>query len=78
MISSKGVKLVAQEVLRWPDNRKWNSKEKDQRFRGCFSASSVVVADIWNKIQRNGKIETGGRLKHLLWALVHLKVYTRV
>lgn len=78
MVSSEGVELVAQEVLRWPDNRRWNSKDKDQRFVGCFGASSVVVAELWNMIKNDGEITSGGRLKHLLWALIHLKVYSTV
>ena len=35
-----------------------------------------MVADLWNKIRLQGPIESGGKPKHLLWALVHLKVYS--
>jgi len=27
------IEQTAKEVLRWPDNRKWNSVDKDERFR---------------------------------------------
>jgi hypothetical protein len=48
------------------------------RFRACFGAPSEVVAVVWNKIVDRGPIETGGQPKHLLWALVHLKVYSTI
>ena len=45
------------------------------RFRSVFGAGSAVVADVWNRIVADGEILKGGEPKHLLWALVLLKVY---
>ena len=71
------IELVAKETICWPESRKWNARDKDRRFRSCFGASSKIVAILWNKIiANNGQIESGGKPKHLLWALVHLKVYS--
>ena len=76
MIDSKTVKLVAKETLQWNERRKWNSRGKE-RFRACFGASSSIVAALWNKISKQ-QIQCGGELKHLLWVLVFLKVYSTV
>ena len=76
MLNQEAIEIVAKETLGWPENRKWNSKDKDVRFRSCFGAPSEVVADLWNRIKGEGEIESGGHPKHLLWALIHLKVYS--
>ena len=79
VVTKEGIELVAKEVLRWPERRKWNARDKDMRFKACFGASTEIVADIWNRIVARGPIEeSGGEPKHLLWALVHLKVYSTV
>ena len=70
------IELAAKQTLRWPESRKWNAKDKDRRFRSCFGAPSDVVAHLLNRIIAHGEIETGGKPKHLLWALVFLKVYS--
>ena len=77
-LSEEDIELVAQTTLGWPENRKWNSKDKEIRFRSCFGAPSKIVANLWNRINDNGEIESGGRPKHLLWALIHLKVYSTI
>ena len=56
----------------------WKAKDKDMRFKACFGASAEIVADIWNRIKVHGPIASGGEPKHLLWALIHLKVYSTV
>jgi hypothetical protein len=45
------------------------------RFRSVFGAGSTVVVDVWNRIEAHAPIDKGGQPKHLLWALVLLKVY---
>ena len=74
---------VAKDILRWPKHRKWNSKEKDSRVRAFFGAPLDVIADLWNRIwhklskeEKDNLIEDGVQHKHLLYALVLLKVYS--
>ena len=74
ILTADGIELWAQQTLRWPVSRKWSS-ETNMRFRSVFGAGSIVVADIWNRIEADGEILKGGEPKHLLWALVLLKVY---
>ena len=76
MITHDHIELVAKETLRWPDNRKWSSKDKERRIRSCFGAPGDIIADIWNRIEADGDLQDGARPKHLLWALVFLKVYS--
>eukprot|EP00536_Pseudo-nitzschia_multiseries_P016292 jgi/Psemu1/45626/gm1.45626_g len=53
-----------------------NKNDVVRRFKACFGASGTIVADVWNRIVDRGPIESGGEPKHLLWALIHLKVYS--
>eukprot|EP00536_Pseudo-nitzschia_multiseries_P000321 jgi/Psemu1/707/gm1.707_g len=78
MVTEETIEQVAREVLRWPERRKWNSRDVIRRFKACFGASGTIVADVWNRIVDRGPIESGGEPKHLLWALIHLKVYLTV
>ena len=74
VMTVKIVETCAQDVLGWPPNRKWESKDKDERIRSFFGASSVVLVDLWNRLKTQD-LDTGATLKHLLWSLVFLKVY---
>ena len=79
MITKESIELVAKDSLRWPEGRKWKTKDKDRRFRACFGAPSNIVAALWNLIVARGNIdESGAHPKHLLWALVHLKTYSTI
>ena len=75
-MDANAVEIVARETLKFPVTRKWESNDKDQRFRGCFGAPSIVVAELWNLIQAHGGLDKDAKPKHLLWALVFLKVYS--
>ena len=76
-ITPEVIEIASKNTLRWPESRRWNSRDKDRRFRACFGAPREVVANIWNRIDdAPGGIESGAEPKHLLWALVHLKVYS--
>jgi hypothetical protein len=75
MVTKEGIEEIASVALAWPKNRKWDTTEKNARFRSCFGASSEVVATIWNRIEPTID-EPGLHAKHLLWALVFLKVYS--
>ena len=48
------------------------------RFKSCFGASAEQVANLWKRIIAHGPVVAGGKAKHLLWALVFLKVYSTV
>ena len=74
---------VAKTTLGWPSRRKWESKAKDDRFCSCFGAKSDVIATIWNIIlpavildqDRDNGLSRAAP-KHLLWALILMKVYS--
>eukprot|EP00536_Pseudo-nitzschia_multiseries_P018441 jgi/Psemu1/55622/gm1.55622_g len=50
MITEETIERMAREVLRWPERRKWNSRDAVRSFKACFGASSTIVADVWNRI----------------------------
>ena len=78
-VTSEAVQAMedaAKKTVGWSEvtNRKWNSKDKDQRIRSLFGAPSDVIANLWERV---GPFidRAGADRKHLLWALVFLKVY---
>jgi hypothetical protein len=74
-ISKEALNQIAKQTLCWPNERKWDSKDSNNRFRSCFGASIGVVLDIWNRVEPILD-QRGAEPKHLLWALVFLKVYS--
>jgi hypothetical protein len=68
------IEQTAKDLLRWPNNRKWDSADKDERFRALFGAPSVVIAEIWERIIP--MVEKKTYRKHLLWGLLFLKIYS--
>ena len=76
VVTAEEVESAAKEAIRFPSNRKWEP-DKDARIRPLFGASSKVIAELWNRIEAKvHTFESGAKLKHLLWALVFLKVYS--
>jgi ribosomal protein L37E len=72
----QAIEDVARATVRWPDRRRWDSSEKDARFKSLFGASSLIIAEIWHRIEETVSLEDrNAERKHLLWALVFLKVY---
>lgn len=56
------------------------SSNQEREFRSQFGASWYVCADVWNLLESHGIGLDGGNRggrepKHLLWALLFLKVY---
>jgi hypothetical protein len=75
--SEQEVKLIedtAKEVLCFPPGRKWESKDKQTRFKSLFGANSNVIAVIWREIKNH--IDDDIFRKHLLYGLLFLKVYS--
>jgi hypothetical protein len=55
-VTKKGIKSIektAREMFRFPQERKWDSADKDERFRSLFGAPSVVIAALWELIRSN-------------------------
>ena len=63
----------AKTVLRFPENRKWDSEDKDARFKSFFGAPSKVIAAAWEMIK--DFVRDDVERYHILWGLIFLKVY---
>ena len=50
---------------------------EDWLFKEYFGVSVTVVLVIWNLLNEHELIPKKGEIKHLLWALVFLKVYPK-
>ena len=75
IVDAQAIEQIAQRVLRWPENRSWETKDEDRRFKQLFGAKSSIVANLWNMLVNNHGDLDGGKPEHLLWALVFLKNY---
>ena len=68
-------KIAKEDVLRFPENRKWDAKDKEDRFRSLFGAPPVAIAAAWELIKDS--VDNDIYHRHLLWGLVFLKVYAK-
>jgi len=78
IVTKKGIRSIektAREMLRFPEERKWESADKDERFRSLFGAPSLVIAALWELMR--SQVNFGVEEKHLLWGLLFLKVYAK-
>ena len=50
---------------------------EDRYFKEYFGVSPLVVSIVWNLLAQHDLIPEKGEIKHLLWALVFLKVYPK-
>jgi hypothetical protein len=50
---------------------------EDRLFKEYFGVSVTIVLVIWNLLNEHELIPKKGEIKHLLWALVFLKVYPK-
>ncbi|CAB9528703.1 unknown protein [Seminavis robusta] len=71
--------VVARETLNMPKvvgaPSKQKLKEEDEIFRGFFGAPIGIIVILWNMIVPLINM-SGAAPKHVLWALVHLKIYS--
>ena len=50
---------------------------EDRLFKEYFGVSVTIVLVIWNLLNEHDLILKKGEIKHLLWALVFLKVFLK-
>ena len=50
---------------------------EERRFRELFGVSAMVAISVWRRLSRTSQIPFGGEPKHLLWALLFMKVYPK-
>jgi hypothetical protein len=61
------IEEVARVTLGWPRHRQWESADKDGSFKSLFGASSLIVAEIWQRIEETVAAEDpNAELNHLL------------
>ena len=48
---------------------------EDKKFRALFGCSPVVVLALWSLLVEHCLVPEGGKLIHLFWALLFVKVY---
>lgn len=48
---------------------------EDRKFRALFGCSVAVAKVIWDLLNEEDLVPQGGKLIHLLWALLFVKVY---
>ena len=69
----KSIDETAQSSLSFPSS--WESqKEKDKVYKSNVGCTTIIIAAIWNEIK--DFVTKDIYRKHLIWALVYLKVYS--
>ena len=69
----KSIDKTAQSSLSFPSS--WESqKEKDKVYKSIVGCTTIIIAAIWNEIK--DFVTKDIYRKHLIWALVYLKVYS--
>ena len=48
---------------------------EERRFRALFGCSAIVATELWKLLDVYDFIPEGGKLIHMLWALLFVKVY---
>ena len=82
--ASDSVSLVVEEIMTVArdmqnrGSRRVGAKVvEDRLFEEYFGVSVTVVLVVWNLLDEHDLIPEKGEIKHLLWALVFLKVYPK-
>jgi hypothetical protein len=78
LITAEAMEAVAREMLHTPNQRKARLTEKQtsKQWGSFFGTSSIVAADIWNRIDPVQTVDRSTKPKHLLYAFVVMKIYT--
>lgn len=50
---------------------------EDRAFREFFGCQATVALGLWNMLVNTGFLPCGGRMEHLLWTLMYMKVYPK-
>ena len=77
LIAPEAMEDVAREMLRRPNQRNDRLTEKQQtkQWGTMFGTSSVVAADIWNRLDPVATVDRYSQPKHLLYGFLMIKVY---
>ena len=54
---------------------KFITQSNEFRWRATFGAQPPICCDIWNRLSPETSMPNGAQHKHLLWALLQLKLY---
>ena len=76
LITPEAMEDVAREMLRRPNQRNDRLTEKQQtkQWGTMFGTSSVVAADIWNRLDPVATVDRYSQPKHLLYWFLMIKV----
>ena len=77
VVSKDEFEAIASFILR-RDLSKCSRSVCNRRFRSIFGCSSKICSILWEFLAMHGSITTkkGSSPKHLLWALLFLKLYS--
>lgn len=50
-------------------------KDEERKFRALFGCGPIAALQLWKLLEENDEVPPGGRMIHLLWTLLFVKVY---
>jgi hypothetical protein len=77
LITPAAMEDAARQVLRRPNQRKemLTANQQRKQWGAMFGTSSVVAADIWNRIDPVATVDRHSEPKYLLYGFLMIKVY---
>lgn len=67
--------VLAREIWRQDRDCKRALSSKDRNFCESFGCSLIVCHSLWILLVKTDYLPANGKLNHLLWALMFLKIY---
>ena len=62
----------------WQREKERALSTEDEDFRTFFGCSVGVFLTLWNLLERFDLLPEGGRIEHLLWTLMFMKLYAYI
>ena len=76
-LRSTSLLRYAREIWGRDSSKERSQRVEDRRFWEFFGISVVVAKSVWRRLSSISQIPFGGEPKHMLWALLFMKVYPK-
>ena len=74
-LSTDDIMYKARIIFGCDRYKKKAPKTEERKFRALFGCSPIVVLALWSLLLECSFVPEGGKLIHLFWALLFVKVY---
>ena len=75
--NTEDVLRKAREIWQHDPNKSLATATEDRNFREHFGCSVLIFLTVWNMLVKTDFMPVGGRIEHMLWALLFMKEYCK-